>query len=191
MTLVAAQVRVAGNGEISIAPTTTTPPADATSALAAGWTGLGYNSDTGLTVSRSMTIQNQNAWQSRVPVRLIPTDQALSVAGDFLQSNPNVVSLWYSATAFAAVTGVNSATDVVASGDINPSIVTKSVCMEWEDGTAKYRLYIPKAQVTPNGDETIAASGAVTYPLMFTALAPDTGTTLFDLFTNDPNMLGG
>jgi hypothetical protein len=190
MTLVAGEVRVAGNGEISVGETTVAAPTDATTALVStDWTGLGYNVDSGLTVSRAITTTNIPAWQSKVPVRIVATDQTLSVAGEFLQSNPEVVGLWYSCGAFAAVTGVNSATDTVASGDINPAMVTKSMCMEWEDGDVKYRLYIPKAQVTANGDETIAASGAVTYPLIFTALAPDSGTTLFDLFTNDPNLL--
>jgi hypothetical protein len=187
MTLVAGQVRVAGNGEISVAATTVTAPTDATTALvSADWTGLGYNVDSGLTVSRSLSTTNIQAWQSKVPVRIVATDQTLSVAGEFLQSNPEVVGLWYSCGAFAAVSGSTSATDSVASGDINPAMVTKSMVMEWEDGDVKYRLYIPKAQVTANGDQTVAASGAVTYPLMFTALAPDTGTTMFDLFSNDP-----
>lgn len=183
MTLAAAQVRVAGNGEISIGVVgTASPPTDATTALGTGWTGLGYNTDSGLTVSRTVNVNDIPAWQSQVPIRKVPQDQAASIAGDFMQSNKDVVALWYATGAFAVAT---PSTDMKADADINPALVTKAVCLNWEDGATLFRLYFPKCQVTANGDQTLTRTGAVTYPLMFSALAPDSGTTLFSLFTSD------
>ena len=183
MTLAAAQVRVAGNGEISIGVVgTASPPTDASTALGSGWTGLGYNTDAGLTVSRTVNVNDILAWQSQVPVRKVPQDQACSVAGDFMQSNKDVVGLWYATSTFAVAT---PSTDMKADASINPALVTKAVCLDWEDGTMLFRLYIPKCQVTANGDQTLTRTGAVTYPLMFSAIAPDSGTTLFTLFTSD------
>ena|SRR5690349_15227390 len=183
MTLAAAQVRVAANGELSIGVVdTAVAPTDASAALDASWTGLGYNTDSGLTVSRSVNVNDIAAWQSQVPVRKVPADQACSIAGDFMQSNKDVVGLWYATGTFALA---GAGPDKEATADINPALVTKAVVLDWEDGATLFRLYIPKAQVTANGDQTLTRTGAVTYPLMFAALAPDSGTTLFTLFTSD------
>lgn len=191
MTLVAAQIRVAGTGEVYIGDVgTAVAPVDATAALDASWKGLGYDSDNGLTISRSMNVNDIAAWQALVPVRRVPQDQAMSVAGEFMQSSPDVYPLYMATSAFAAVAGINSATDTVATADVNPAIVEKAVVYELVDGSIKYRIYIPKAQVSANGDQTASRTAAVLYPLMFTALAPDTGTDLFQTFTNDPAMLG-
>jgi len=187
MTLVAAQIRVAGAGEVFVAPLGSTAPTDVSTALAPAFVGLGYDSDNGLTISRSMTINSIGAWQTLVPVRRVPTDQAMSVAAEFMQSNPDVAALYMSTSAFTAISGHTGETK--ASADINPAVVNRAVVFELEDGPIKYRYYIPKAEVSANGDQTASHSAAILYPLMFTAIAPDTGTILFDVFTNDPAMV--
>lgn len=184
MTLAAGQVRVAANGEISIGVVgTAVAPTDATTALDASWTGLGYNTDAGLTLSRSVNVNDIAAWQSQVAVRKVPSDQAASVSGEFLQSNKDVAALYF-ATGLFAIAGAGP--DFKASADVNPSLVVKAVVLQWEDAAITYRLYFPKCQVTANGDQTLTRTGAVTYPLTFAAIAPDTGTDLFDIFTSDP-----
>lgn len=189
MTLVAGEIRVAGGGEVFVADVGSPAPVDASAALDVAFTGLGYDSDTGLTISRAMNVTDIGAWQSLSPVRIVPSDQAMSVAAEFMQSNPDVVALYMQTTAFVAVSGAHSATDTVASADINPDVIERAVVFELVDDGIKYRYYIPKAQVSANGDQTASRTAAILYPLMFTALAPDTGTTLFDVFTNDPVML--
>lgn len=186
MTLMAAQVRVAGTGEISVAPVGSTPPADASTALDTSFKGLGYDTDNGVTVSRSMNTNDIAAWQSMAPVRRVVQDQAFSLAAEFMQSNPTVASLYLATGAFAATTSVP--TDYGAAADVNAAIIERSVVMEYMDGSVKYRVYIPKAQVSANGDQTLSRTAAVLYPLLFTALAPDTGTELFHVYTNDASM---
>ena len=49
-------------GAIYYAPLGTTLPTDATTALAAGYTSLGYISDAGVTLSQSPSTENIKAW---------------------------------------------------------------------------------------------------------------------------------
>lgn len=189
MTLIAAQIRVAGGGEVFVAPVGSTAPTDVGTALDAAFIGLGYDSDAGLTISRSTTMTDIPAWQSAVPVRRVASDQTMSVASEFMQSNPDVVPLYMGTGDFTAVTGMHSATDTKASADINPTAIERAIIFELTDGAVKTRVYIPKADVSPNGDQTASRTAAILYPLMMTALAPDTGTTLYWIFSNDPEML--
>lgn len=188
MALVAGQVRVAGTGEVYVAPVGTMPPADSTEALSATWKGLGYNTDDGLTITRSMEVEDILAWQTLTPVRRVPTSQEFTVGATFLQSNPDVVSLFHGTTAFSEPDGVGNPGEFKATASIAPEIVERAVVVEFKDGSVSYRIHVPKAQITADGDQEINRSNAAGYPMTFSALAPDTGSDLYEILTNDPNV---
>lgn len=179
MALSAAKVRVFGTGELSVAPVGSTLPSTVSGALDTAFTGLGYNSEDGITISRDVSIEDITAWQSVTPVRRVASETTFSLAGTFLQSDPVVVAL---ALGLGAFTG---STDFVANADVVQGVTERAVVLDFKDGTIDYRLVIPRAEITSDGEVNLTRTDAAGYALTFTALAPTSGTTMYTLITDD------
>lgn len=179
MALAASKVRVFGTGELYVAPVGSTLPTTTSAALDTAFLGLGYNSEDGITISRDVSIEDILAWQSVTPVRRVASETTFSVAGTFLQSDADVVSLFFGLGAFTGTT------DFTASGSTVQGVTERAVVVEFKDGTIDYRLVIPRAEVTSDGEVNINRTDAAGYALTFTALAPSSGTTLYTLITDD------
>jgi len=183
MALVASQVRVAGTGELYVAETTATAPTDSETALGTPWKGLGYTQDDGATISRSLDREEVSAWQSVTPIRYIYNGATLTVAAAMLQSNDDIVKLWFGGGDFAE-TSVGSG-EFKADMPTIPTGVERSVVLEWSDDDIKSRLYIPRAELSDTGDVQISRTAPAAFQMTWSALAPSSGTVLATWFTND------
>lgn len=180
MTLASSQVRVAGTGELSLAPVGTAAPTKSTTALPATWKGYGYTTEDGVVLSRSVDREGIPAWQSTTPVRYLITGQEFTIQCTFLQTNDDIVNLWMGIAAFAGTTP-----DWQGDMPIDPITQQFALNLDWSDGGTKHsRLFIPKCEITETGDVTIARQ-AQSFPITFGAIAPDTGTVLASWLTDD------
>lgn len=186
MTLKSSEVRVAGTGELFLAPVGTAAPTDTATALPAAWVGYGYTTEDGVVLSKSVEREGVAAWQSTTPVRYITTGQEFTVQTTLLQSNEDTVALWLGSGAF----GTTGTTEFKADMPIDPVTQQFALIVEWSDGGIVSRLHIPKAEVTETGDVNLARQ-ATGFPVTFGAIAPDTGTVLASWFTSDANFATG
>lgn len=182
MALVSGQVRVAGTGELSLAPVGTVLPTTAEEALGAAFRGYGYTDEDGVVLSKSVEREGIPAWQSSTPVRYLTTSQELTAACTFLQSNRDILKLWLGSGDFASDGGTGFRADV----PIDPVGQQYAMVLTWRDDAITSRLLIPKVEITETGDVSLARA-ATSFPVTFGALAPDAGDVLATWLTNDPS----
>lgn len=182
MTLVSGQVRVAGTGELFLAPVGTALPTAASTALNVAFEGYGYTTEDGVTLSKSVEREGIPAWQSTTPVRYLITSQELTVACTFLQSNEDILKLWLGSGDFATDGGTPAGQR--ADVPVDPVGQQFAMCVEWQDASITSRLVVPKVEVTETGDVTLARQ-ATAFPVTFGAIAPDSGTVLATWLTTD------
>ena len=184
MALASSEVRVAGTGEVYVAPVGTAAPSDLSTPLDEPWIGLGYSSEDGVTIARSVESEGISAWQSATPVRTIFTGMELTVTSQFLQSNKEILPLFFGGSEFAET----AADSGVFKMDIStvPAGVERAVCIEWRDGSYTHRLYIARAEVSETDDVSLNRTSAVGWGMTFSALAPQSGP-LATWLTDDPN----
>src|SRR6266536_5940320 len=92
--LAASEIRVAPSGTIYIAPAGTAVP----STISAAWTGfnqLGYASEDGVKLSRGMDTEMVKGWQSISTLRYLITGVTLTAAFTLLQTNKDVIPLYF------------------------------------------------------------------------------------------------
>lgn len=105
------------NGIASVAPTGTAAPTN-TAALSAPWVDLGALSTDGLTESNGETRTSFKRWGSIIPFKTVVTDQTFTFKVKFLESNANVLGLYYKT---AAPTPTGTGTSEVQSVTVNGS----------------------------------------------------------------------
>lgn len=181
MALSSSEVRVAGTGELFLAPVGTAAPTNTATPLVAAYIGYGYTTEDGVTLSKSIDREGIMAWQSLTPVRYLLTSQEFTVGLEFLQSNEKTLKLWLGSGDF----GPAATSEFKADVPIDPVVSSWALVLEWADGPAiKYRLFIPKVEISETGDVAIARS-ATAFAVTFAAVAPDSGTILATLLTSD------
>lgn len=163
-------------GAVSVAATTATLPTSASSALASGWTNLGYISDSGLTNSNSPETNAIKAWggdtvlttqtskEDTFQFTLIETKNADVLK--FIYGDKNVTSAESTGITVKATTSEAEAHAVV-------------IDMVLREGTLK-RVVIPNAVVSSIGDIVYNDSDAVGYEVTLTAYPDATGLTHYE-----------
>lgn len=181
MALIASEVRVAGTGEVFVAPVGTVAPTDASTALSVDWTGLGYTTDSGVSINRSVDREGITAWQSVTPVRYVYSAAELTVSAEFIQSNEEILKLYLGIQSFDGL-----APNLTGEIPTIPQQDTRAMVLQWVDGDITNRLYIPKVEVSETGDVSLSRTEATGYSLTFAAVAPADGDALASWLTNDP-----
>lgn len=190
MAKTASEVRIAGTGEVYVAPVNTAEPPDPTSALPSDWVGLGYTTDDGATIARSPNQENIEVWQSVTPVRIVATSLELTIQAQMVQSNADILSLY-----FGMPDGFEEPSAGIFRGEIPavPEVTERALVMEWIDGELPgspgtplaTRLWLPRSTLSDTGDTSLTRSDAVGWDMTWSALAPDSGPVGV-ILTNDP-----
>lgn len=173
------KVRSAISGIVSVGPTTTTAPTNATTALAAGFTDVGEISDAGVIEAwndSSTDIRNN----AGVVVRTIISQSSGTLQFTMLETSATTLELYYKGS---TVTGSSSPYTLAIK---QPQADRRSFVLDTLDGTIPERLYIPDGEVTARGNVTHAASGVKQYEVTITCY-PDTTGTLAYKFSTDTN----
>lgn len=196
MAMNSALVRVPGTGEVSLAPPDTPEPPDATSPLAAAWTGLGLSTPDGTTLARKVEKEGTEHWQQLTPARYIYKSQELTVASVFQETKGEVLSAYFGGMKFAAV-GTGAPKNYRAEISSIPKSDVRALCVDWTDVVSdeevySHRLYLPRAEVSETEDSQFSRTQEARWGMTFSALAPPKGKTYIAVWlTNDPAVLFG
>lgn len=169
MALDSTKVRAAVSGAVSVAPTGTAAPTDASTALNVAYKDLGFVSDAGVTESRSRSTNEIHAWQGGALVRTLVTSGSLTFHFVLLETKSDVVKLFYGTTV------TQTATD--GSFVVIPTSTGGRQCFVVDviDGAELMRVFIPSGEVTEVGDHVYVNSDPIGYEVTLTAY-PDTTT---------------
>ena len=180
----AAEVRIAGNGGLYLAPLGSTLPTDAETALDAAFVDLGYFSEDGVTVSPERTIEKFRAWQSRKPVRQSVTADDITISGSLLQWNNDSIPVFFGGGTVVETTGPPAYWTYTppSSGAIDE----RAMVLEWIDGSYTYRLVAARTVNGELGEITLTGTALGELPINVEILEPSGGGDSFELITNDP-----
>ena len=176
----ASEIRVGANGTIYVAPSGTAGPANIT----APWTGfvnMGYATDAGARIARSMDTEMVKAWQSISVLRYLITGVGLTCAFSLIQSDKDIITLYFGGGTVTAQGGGSYLYNITSS----PTIDERVFGLEWVDGSNTYRFVMGRCMVTETGETTIGRSAAIEWPFTLAAMTPNTGTVLGYILTND------
>jgi len=168
MALDSDSVRVAVTGAVYVGPTSTPAPTGSGIALDAGFIDLGYLSADGISENIDRTTNQIRAWQNGSLVREVTSEGTYSVEMTFIETNQEVLELYYGAT----ITLGELDGDPTATGG------RKSFVIDVIDGAIVERIYIPAGEITSVGTRTLASGEAVGYQVTVTGYA-DAGATTF------------
>lgn len=176
-----AQIRVAADGEIHVAPLATTAPTDPSAAYAAGWIDLGYATEDGVTMTAEAEIEEIRVWQEFYPARHIITARSLEVSFTLRQWNYQTIPL-----AFGGGTVSEPSAGVFKWVPPSPETLDeRELGITWRDGSYDYRLIIPKGRVTGAVETQLTRGDAANLPVTFAAVGT-TGVDVAYILTDDP-----
>ncbi|MBF4613750.1 hypothetical protein [Curtobacterium sp. VKM Ac-1376] len=152
-------VRVAVTGAVYAAPTTATRPTDATIALSAEHTDLGYVGDGGVTESRERSSNQIRGWQNGALLREVVTESSITYAFILLETKKENIELYY---------GSKVATN--GSVKVNPSKTggRKSFVIDVIDDDDIIRIDVPNGEVTEVGEQVYASGEPIGYEVTVT-----------------------
>lgn len=159
MALDSSKVNVAITGVVAYAPVSTPGPTSALEELDAAFVDVGYISEDGITEARERSTENIIAWQNADVVRTVTTEANISVSFTMIETNPNSLELFYGAPVAA-----DGSIEIVPSS----SGGRRSIVIDYVDGDKHVRMYMPEAEVTEVGEQTLASGEAVGYEVTIT-----------------------
>lgn len=172
MALTAANVRVAGTGKISKAPSGTTLPTDHTTALNAAFKDLGYYTPDGFTLSvakSSTDIPGHNG----DTVRTIVTTHKASVKFSLMEWNLEAAKAMFGSANVTVSTGTTIKVKA-SQGDRGPLV------LEAIDDTTTIRIVIPDGQIVTDSQELkFANSDSINFPIEVVCYPDGTGVKAY------------
>lgn len=169
MALTAANVRVGVTGVVMIGATSATAPTG-TSSATTGFVDLGFVGESGVTESRSRSLNDIKAWQNAATVRRVVTDSTLTYQLTLIESSKAVIEAFYGATTSGATATEGTIGVIPAATGGHKSFIIDVV-----DGAEVRRIYIADGEITEVGDVVYASGEAVGYDVTITAYPNTSG----------------
>lgn len=175
------QIRVAANGNFSVAPAGTTLPEDL-EPLSDSYVNLGYIDKDGVTVTKGRTVEVVESWGALAPTRRFVTEQMFQFQANLQQ--------WF-ADSYTTAMGGGAWTEPSAGlfrydppdpEDALPELVA---VLDWQDGDLSYREVVPQMTIAEDIETQFQDNGAALLPITLDALADDNGKISWYLITND------
>lgn len=181
--LVGAPDQSATVGAVNYAPTTTTLPTDASSALGTGFTKCGYVSEDGLVISTDYGTKEIKDW-SKSTVRTLLDEFTGEVTFSFIQTDYESLCAIFG-TENVVKTDATSSHGTQITVKIGAHIAgAKAYVFNMKDGNAKVRVVLPNATPTLNGDLTFNAGDAINWSVKLTCGADVNGESIY-IYTDD------
>ena len=134
-------------GAVAVAPTGTTAPTDARTALPSAWESSGYVSEDGMSVAVTRTTTPIRDW-SKAAVRQLLTEYEGAITLAFLGVDEFALGRVFgeaNVTKTAASTTHGEQLKVGIGAQLPP---IESFCFSMKDGDARIRVYVPRGQFT-------------------------------------------
>lgn len=184
-TMNAAQVTVgaaAATGAIFVAPSGTTLPTDATTALANTYVLLGFTSEEGVQISEDSSTESIKAWEGHVAVYNVRTEYTENISFTPIQCNSDVAKLTWGND--KVVVGSNGAITAKHHGGTLEPVV---IAIETTPREGIVRRYCGTFQLSERGEVTLDGSQVDGRSLTFNAIADTNGVTMYEYtaFTSD------
>jgi hypothetical protein len=181
MSLNAAAVRIGITGELYAAAVGTAAPTSSTSPLNAGFTGMGYVSEDGVTETYDDTVEDIVAWQNATVVRSVTTESKATLQLTLIETKGKVLELYHKGSTVEAVGAGEWKIDVKAPGADERAFVLDVI-----DGSKHIRFYVPRGEVSERGEITYANGEPIGYQITITCY-PDSNNVVLTKFSDDAN----
>lgn len=156
---------VPGELHMYVAAVDATAPSDADSALGAGWSELGHNSENGFTLNPSVSTNPLRVHNSFYPARYVVTDRGMAVGVELAQ--------WDEVTAALYLGGADvggSGSDFTITPPDPALIDTRAFVFDGIDGDNIVRLYMPSGLVTETGQVSWNRANLALLPMTISPL---------------------
>jgi len=162
-----AQVRLAPDGKVYVGPVGSTLPTNATMAVNAALSDLGYISEDGVALTPGVDINDVMMWQSAVPVKRTLDTASFEVKFSMGQVNKATWGLYF----FNNSAWANNFGQAKLTLLSNPGTQDCALIIEWVDDEAdQCRLVLPKATLTDRDDLQLTRTDPVLSGVTFSAL---------------------
>lgn len=160
-------------GAVYVAPAGTAVPANATSALAAAYQGLGYVSEDGLVNSVEADTESVHAWGGdQVLVGQTTFGETFTV--NLIETNVETLKVWYGEDNVTE-DGSGNITVNQNSAELPEMVVVFELVLT---GGRVKRIVVPKARIADRSGEITYVDGEpIAYPAVFTAFPDEDGNT--------------
>lgn len=176
-------VRIGYSGKAYYGPLGTTAPADIAAAWPAGWVDLGLISEDGLTENNDQDRTDIKAWGYDSPVRSQTINRVTTFGLKFLETSPEVVSVYYSVPLDDMVeSGSGASASVNFVQGQTPEPFTFALGLDVVDGARHFRFIIPRAEVSERGEITYKGDEAVGYEVTIATLLAQDGSTMLRMY---------
>lgn len=163
------------NGWIFAAPKGTTPPTDATTALASAFKNLGFVSEDGVTNNNSSESNDIKSWGGQTVLKT-PTEKTDEFTLTLIESlNVDVLQTVYGASNVA--TGTNTINVTVNAVEVPEYVFVIEVAMT---GGALKRIVIPCGKISDMGEIVYKDDEAVGYEITIAALPDSSGNNHYE-----------
>lgn len=163
----------------------TTLPTDATTALAGGFTALGYISDAGITPTRDTSVEKIKAWGGDIVAALL-ADESRSFEFTLLEQFSKDVQEFVHGAAnvtHVAASGPNGSTTVVSDKGGKPD--QQVLVFEMRHGSKKRRVVVPVADPVISGEEPWTDNSLSAYTVTVEAIKDTSGVRVYEYLLND------
>lgn len=165
-----AELFVAGSGNIYAAPFGTTLPNDFEDILDASFVDLGYLTEDGYRFVPDIEKTDLYGWQSSSPLRTVITKRSITLSLDFMQSNEDVVQLYF---------GGGDFTGSVYTPPEASDVDERSIVADVFDGERQWRFWFSKMVVSATREVGFTRATNAVWGIDLTALKVDASTPLF------------
>lgn len=179
MTIDSTEVHLAPYGDVYVAPVGTALPANATVALNASFSSLGYIDEDGVSITPGVDVTEINMWQSATPVKTTLDTISLEVSFNMGQINQTTWGLF-----FFVGSWTNNFGQAKMTVPSNPGSQEKAIIIWWQDeNNDDYRLVIPRAFLKDRETLQLVRNNAQLTGVTFGAL-DNSGTLCYVLSEN-------
>jgi hypothetical protein len=181
MTNVAANVHVGkpdATGGVYVGAVGTTLPTTTAETLDAAFGGLGYVSEDGLTMTKGGDITVLRAWGGE-PVKIVKTTDDLTFSLTLIECSDAVMAEMFGSD--NVTVGVDDTTIELNGSQVGPRAWT----FEMIDGTFKFRVVVPNAELTSEVSVTFVDGQPISWPATITALPDSAGNKAYIYKTAD------
>lgn len=185
----AGETVVAGTGEVYVADTGASLPANQSSNLSAAiYHGLGYHTEDGVGLNYSPEFTRMGAWQAQRPIRIVRGASGTTFTFALLQWNEDTLDLAFGGGDVIDLGG--GSYKYVPPSDTDP-IAEKTVIIDVIDGSDIGRFVIPRGVATEGVDSTFNDTAMANLPVTVEALEPETGGDAWYFLSNFAGFAAG
>jgi hypothetical protein len=179
---------VAGDGSVSIAAVGTALPTTAVANLNAAFSELGYTTEDGVGVNKTLDIQNFRVWQTKQPIRRERGDEDLILSFELVQWNEVTVPLAFGGGTIGTDGGSGYKYTPPADSDALP---TYSAVIDVKDGSDVVRFVLNTASIADGVDTRFNRAAMGGLPISLQALKPESGGDPYNIYFNETRFATG